>query len=149
MLLNLRVGPSEAQVGPSGGGMYGRTDGRMEILPCVLQDFVPFGSAAQKGVELTFFGHPLSGILDFVSGQMVSGVRFRIVNLFYPRTSKSLVFVRSRRRRLGIVLRPYIRLGAPRKLSIFSLCLFAHRADSNLSHNSGKKRNETHHQPFH
>ena len=26
-----------------------QTDGRMEILPCVLQDIVPFGSAAQKG----------------------------------------------------------------------------------------------------
>ena len=37
----------ETQMG--GGRTYGRTDGRTEILPCVLQDFVPFGSAAQKG----------------------------------------------------------------------------------------------------
>ena len=33
----------------SSGGMDGRTDGCMEIHPCVLQDFVPFGAAAQKG----------------------------------------------------------------------------------------------------
>ena len=29
----------------------GQTDGRTEILPCVLQDIVPFGSAAQKVEE--------------------------------------------------------------------------------------------------
>ena len=33
------------------GGTDGRTYGRTEILPCVLQDFVPFGSAAQKADE--------------------------------------------------------------------------------------------------
>ena len=27
-------------------GLEGRTDGRTEILPCVVQDIVPFGSAA-------------------------------------------------------------------------------------------------------
>ena len=40
-----------------------RTDGRMEILPCVLQDFVPFGSTAQKR---TFFlvSFPVSFIVS-------------------------------------------------------------------------------------
>ena len=38
------IGPGD----PNGGGDV-RTDVRTEILPCVLQDFVPFGSAAQKG----------------------------------------------------------------------------------------------------
>ena len=44
-------GLSQAQGGPNQalgglGGINGCTDGWMEILPCVLQDIVPFGSAA-------------------------------------------------------------------------------------------------------
>ena len=40
-------GPIQAPEGPIWWGeIDGWTDGRMEILPCVLQDFVPFGSAA-------------------------------------------------------------------------------------------------------
>ena len=34
--------------GRTEGRMEGRKDGRLEIPPCVLQDFVPFGAAAQK-----------------------------------------------------------------------------------------------------
>ena len=41
--------PILAQETQTGGGTDGRTYGCTEILPCVLQDFVPFGSAAQKG----------------------------------------------------------------------------------------------------
>ena len=37
-----------ASLGLGGGRTYVRTDGRTEILPCVLQDIIPFGSAAQK-----------------------------------------------------------------------------------------------------
>ena len=57
--LTCELGPQRPELGPRGGGggcMDGWTDGwmyrRMEILPRVLQDFVPFGSAAQKGEEL-------------------------------------------------------------------------------------------------
>ena len=42
------VGLGWSEVGP-GGGMDGQMDVHMEILPCVMQDIVPFGSTAQKG----------------------------------------------------------------------------------------------------
>ena len=56
ILANLHgFGPFCLDLGPKGdealrmgqGGTYGRTDGRTDS-PCVLQDFVPFGAAAQK-----------------------------------------------------------------------------------------------------
>ena len=36
----------------------GRTDGRLEIPSCVLQDFVPFGAAAQKQLSRPQFCFP-------------------------------------------------------------------------------------------
>ena len=33
----------------NGGGTEGRTDGRMEIPPCVLQDIGPLGPLPKKG----------------------------------------------------------------------------------------------------
>ena len=36
-----------------------RSDGRTEILPCVLQDIVPFGAAAEKGVKKKKLRHPV------------------------------------------------------------------------------------------
>ena len=55
----LRFGPYSLDLGPKGdealrmelGGTYGRTYGRTDS-PCVLQDFVPFGAAAQKSTDL-------------------------------------------------------------------------------------------------
>ena len=46
----VRIGPKgdKALRMGQGGGTYGRTYGRTDS-PCVLQDFVPFGAAAQKG----------------------------------------------------------------------------------------------------
>ena len=40
-------------------GQDGRQDEQTEILPCVLQDIVPFGSAAQKGVSIHLSIGPL------------------------------------------------------------------------------------------
>ena len=36
-----------------GGRMYGRTDGRKEIHPCVLQDIGPLGPLPKKGKQRT------------------------------------------------------------------------------------------------
>ena len=44
---NLRAG--RANLRPTGGGTDGRTDGRMEIPPCVLQDIGPLGPLPKKG----------------------------------------------------------------------------------------------------
>ena len=38
--------------GQMDGRMDGQTDGRVEILPCVLQDIVPFGSAALLHIHI-------------------------------------------------------------------------------------------------
>ena len=59
---SLDLGPKgdEAEGGAGGGTdgrTYGRTDGRTDS-PCVLQDFVPFGAAAQKqkkNIKICFF----------------------------------------------------------------------------------------------
>ena len=40
--------PDRQKDGRTEGRMDGQMDRRMEILPCVLQDIVLFGSAAQK-----------------------------------------------------------------------------------------------------
>ena len=45
--LDLGTKGDEAKGGAGGGCTDGRTDGRTDS-PCVLQDFVPFGAAAQK-----------------------------------------------------------------------------------------------------
>merc|ERR1712208_31978 len=56
---SLDLGPKgdKAEGGAGGGRTYGRTDVRTDgrtDSPCVLQDFVPFGAAAQKEL-LKFF----------------------------------------------------------------------------------------------
>ena len=45
-----RRSPEGGAGGGTDGRTYGRTDGRTDS-PCVLQDFVPFGAAAQKGPQ--------------------------------------------------------------------------------------------------
>ena len=48
----------------NGGGTDGRTDGRMEIPPCVLQDIGPLGPLPKKERELVIQGsHMVSGTL--------------------------------------------------------------------------------------
>ena len=54
---SLDLGPKgDKAEGGAGGGTdvrtYGCTDGRTDS-PCVLQDFVPFGAAAQKGLYIS------------------------------------------------------------------------------------------------
>ena len=40
-----------------GGRKDGRTDGRMEIPPCVLQDIGPLGPLPKKDLKLSHFTH--------------------------------------------------------------------------------------------
>ena len=44
--------PDRQKDGRTEGRMDGQMDGRMEILPCVLQDIVPFGSTALLPIHM-------------------------------------------------------------------------------------------------
>ena len=74
------LGPRRPELGPWGGDgwMDEWMDGRMEILPCVLQDFVPFGSPhsftvmQSRATGIADHILPLGNLLCFYLDQAIS-----------------------------------------------------------------------------